>query len=208
MSALRGSLRRLELIPLLRLFAQVSASGRLELWNGEFVGIIYLEMGHVIGAIFGADSGLAALDAIFLALSEAEFSFSDRPREPARNITSDMDEVLQRLDSLAKQSASLALPGLNCVPRLLPLDKHDGGGRLTPDSPLRPLLREINGSRTVADLLRGGGAAQTLIGLTQLAALQLISIEPLRCDPAPRRDSGLVHRLRRLIAGPLEGPGP
>ncbi|HEX2514084.1 MAG TPA: hypothetical protein VH257_05210, partial [Chloroflexota bacterium] len=57
-------------------------SGTLRISHQQWSGEVVYDRGKVVGAAMGAERGLAALDAIALALPEGEFAFVDAPPGP------------------------------------------------------------------------------------------------------------------------------
>jgi hypothetical protein len=182
---------------LLQFLAEVGSTGRADLWDEHAVGIVYFEDGQAVGAIFGSESGLPALEAIVLVLPRAQFNFSGRPRPSVRNLPMETVAVLSHLRDFADECRRLSFPPQDAVPRPLAQANEMLTGELQANDDLARVLRAVDGRRTVAELSRELGIALTLKSLALLEETQLISLEP---RPAPSASAPFLHRLRDALS--------
>ncbi len=163
-----------------------------------------------MAAAFGAERGLAALEAIALALPRGEFRFAGGAAPEGRDVDLPPEDLERYLTSLAEEQVALAraIPSLAAVPR--PVDPgQDGAGapeRITIDRSTLFSLLLVDGQRTVQALCeqRGErGAAQTLKELAWLAGSGLVVI-----DPPPPAGAGRPagQPAGRPPDGPPDGP--
>jgi hypothetical protein len=90
---LRGVLDGDGLAPLVSLLASLNSRGVLSISNGLFQGRVYLDDGAVVGATFGLEAGLDALEAIGLLLGQGVFVFSHTAGDGTRNLSLEPDGV-------------------------------------------------------------------------------------------------------------------
>jgi len=212
MAALSGALDGIQLAPLVNFLAELRKTGHLVISDGPWTGTIALDHGRVVGATFGAERGLDALDAIGLALTKGAFDFSEvgPDADDVVELTLMMSaaEVQTHLAELARESAALseAIPSLSAVPRLLP-DGGDDRAEVTLDRGTLNLLLALEAGGTVADMAARRGVIRTLRQMAQLVRLGLIRVDaavPSRRDMATE-DSGVPRGAHR-DAQPAELP--
>jgi hypothetical protein len=171
----------LGLQPVLEFLASIGKSGCLHLSREGWAGRLSLEGGQLLGASFGQERGLAALDAILLVLSDGEFSFSDQPCAA----TSDVEFLIPIADlpgrvPLLANGHGLAgrIPGPATVPHLSDLSVvgADGTEMKLRVSTLRTLLA-VDGQRTIQEIGQYVGTAKVLSDLAILMNLGLVSFE-------------------------------
>ena len=85
-TAFRGSLQSIDLPSLVRFFSTIQASGCLRVRCGRWTGEVGCDRGQVVAASFGAERGLAALDAVLAAVAQGDFTFSAGPPPAERNL--------------------------------------------------------------------------------------------------------------------------
>jgi hypothetical protein len=185
MISLGGTLEGIGLPALVRFLAGLRSSGRLLVADDSWGGEVGFDEGRVVAAAFGAERGLAALEAIALALPRGEFRFAGGAVPEGRDADLPPEDLERYLTSLAEEQVALAraIPSLASVPR--PADPGpDGAGapeRITIDRSTLFSLLLVDGRRTVQALCeqRGErGAAQTLKELAWLAGSGLVVIDP------------------------------
>ena len=185
MISLGGTLEGIGLPALVRFLAGLRSSGRLLVADDSWGGEVGFDEGRVVAAAFGAERGLAALEAIALALPRGEFRFAGGAVPEGRDVDLPPEDLERYLTSLAEEQVALAraIPSLAAVPR--PVDPGpDGAGapeRITIDRSTLFSLLLVDGQRTVQALCeqRGErGAAQTLKELAWLAGSGLVVIDP------------------------------
>jgi hypothetical protein len=181
---LQGSLARLGLLPLMRFLRSIEKTGCLHLSRDGWHGQLWLESGVVVGASFGGDGGLAALDAILLVLSQASFAFVEEPlpANSARQLRLDLDELAAYQARIPAHHRRLAasIPSPSAVPQFvsLPEDeaKQDPTEFVLPVGTLRTLLA-IDGERTIQELSQDCARPRVLLDLALLKELGLIRFE-------------------------------
>src|SRR3954452_12068629 len=106
MIGLSGSLQAVGFRDLVGFLGGLGKSGALRITHDRWSGEVVFERGQVMAAKFGPERGLAALDAIALALPEGEFSFAEAAEgaaPPEKTITLTPQELLAHLDELLGQ---------------------------------------------------------------------------------------------------------
>src|SRR5438046_586 len=114
MRVLSRSLKVISLPSLARFLTGLLHSGTLHVTLGPLAGDVHFDAGQVVAASLGSERGLAALDAIALALAEGQFAFADGPPPEERNVELTAGQMQAHLDDLAKEKVTLAaiLPSL------------------------------------------------------------------------------------------------
>ncbi|MDQ3702613.1 MAG: DUF4388 domain-containing protein [Chloroflexota bacterium] len=210
MITLAGTLEGIGLPALLRFLSTLRPDGRLlvadDVWGGE----VAFDQGEVVAATFGAEQGLAALEAIALALPNGEFRFTGGPPPGGRDIDLPATEFEAYLTALAESQSFIArmLPSLLAVPQLVDpgaVSLPTGQDQVTIDRSTLYTLLLVDGQRSAHGICewrsglgagRGAGGSQsrqgrgtqgigqTLKELAWLAEAGLVTIE------APRRPPG------------------
>jgi MFS family permease len=175
---LRGVLDGDGLAPLVGLLATLKAGGTLAISNDLFRARLYLDDGAVVGATFGLEAGLDALEAIGLLLGQGVFAFSQMAGDGKRNLSLEPDGVHRYLHDLGAERARLGalIPSLLAVPRIR-RGESASNQPVTVDREALRLLLLFDGARTVADLVRLCGAASTLRHLGQLVRFEIAELE-------------------------------
>jgi MFS transporter, DHA1 family, tetracycline resistance protein len=188
---LQGSLAGLGLVPLLQFLRTAQKAGCLNLSRNGWSGRLWLDRGRVVAASFGLDSGMAALDAILLTLSEANFAFVDEVNgvEDLASLSVDVDslETCQTMRGGQRELAG-AILAAGAVPRVVlgaADERHDPTELVLRMGTLHTLLA-VDGERTVEELSHES-SAQVLLDLAVLVDLGLIDF-----DVRPSRSVQLV----------------
>src|SRR5687767_6381654 len=105
MAELSGSLGAFGLSSIVDFLAGRRWSGRLHLRHGDRTGAVSFDGGRVVAASFGAERGLAALEAIVRTLPEGDFAFAAGPPPAGGNIDLGPGELRQHLDRLTAAGA-------------------------------------------------------------------------------------------------------
>src|SRR5688572_7486340 len=156
MISLGGTLEGIGLPALVRFLAGLRSNGRLLVADDSWGGEVGFDEGRVVAAAFGAERGLAALEAIALALPRGEFRFTGGAAPEERDVDLPPEDLERYLTSLAEEQTALAraIPSLAAVPR--PADPGpDGAGtpeRITIDRSTLYSLLLVDGRRTVQAL--------------------------------------------------------
>lgn len=205
MSNLSGTLESISLAPLVGFLAGLRKSGRLSVSDGPWAGSIFLEEGRVVGAAFGAERGLDALDAIALALAKGQFAYAeDDASDVELNLMMSPAELQKHLGELAQEGAALseAVPSLAAVPTVVVQEPADDSGEVRLDRATLKLLLALDGGRTVAELAAHRGVIRTLRELAHLVELNLVRLNV--AAPADGRVPPPTADKVRAIAG--DGP--
>lgn len=177
MAELSGTLEGIGLLPVLHFVLGLRQSGRLSIADEPFSGTLSLEQGRLIGATFGEETGVAALEAIGLVLGKGRFTFTVGG-ERHLNLTLERPAVEDRLCRLAAEGERLAraIPSFSAVP-ILALDDNQRQEPVMLERGALRLLVRLRGSMTVAELARQHGLLPTLRGLTRLVELGLVRLQ-------------------------------
>jgi MFS transporter, DHA1 family, tetracycline resistance protein len=181
---LQGSLATLGLLWLLRFLSGAGKSGCVELARNGWHGQVLLEAGQIVGASFGREHGLAALDAVVLVLSDAEFKFMETSSSLADGTDGfalDVEELASRQLTLPDRQRGLAA-GIStplAVPRVVMPVKAQRG------DPTEVVLRvgtlqtllSVDGRRSIQELSDRAVSAEVLVDLAILMDLSLISLD-------------------------------
>jgi hypothetical protein len=118
MTELNGTLQGIGLRPLLSFLEALRNSGSLVVEDGAWAGTLMLTEGQLVGAKFGAEQGLAALDAIFFALPRGRFSFSGDIGACEVNIVLNPGALGEHLEEIGREAAQLmeTVPSLGAIP--------------------------------------------------------------------------------------------
>ena len=176
MTELNGTLDGIGLQPLLGFLGGLQKSGNLVIEDQDWSGTLALADGQLVGATFGHEHGLEALDAIFFALQHGRFVFGSSDAcdlnlvmEPTA-LADHMQALVQEIDDLAR-----VVPSLGAVPRVV--ESAEDGEVTLGRSALR-LLLALDGRRTVAEHARDRSLLMTLRELAELAELGLVTTAP------------------------------
>jgi hypothetical protein len=188
-SELSGTLDGIGLKPLLAFLEQLKKSGHLVIEDQDWVGTLALADGQLVGATFGGEQGLQALDAIFFALPHGRFQFS-ASESCEVNLVVEPGALAKHLDELAAEVAHLTtlVPSLGAVPRVIELERTDSGQVSLSRNALR-LLVAIDGRHSVAEHIRVRGVLTTLRELAELTQLGLVTADLPANGTVPSRDT-------------------
>ena len=195
MIGLSGSLQAVGFRALTGFLGDLGKSGTLRISHHQWSGEVVYDRGEVVGAAMGAERGLAALDAIALALPEGEFAFVDAPPgsppEGGREVSLSPPALQARLDELLGQPAAGA--DILLTPATVP-SVVQGEGALGPALPAGQValtrgaiqtLLAVDGKRTVAEIAAGRGLAETIKDLQSLVRQGLIAVPPAPAEAPP-----------------------
>ncbi|MBV9172444.1 MAG: DUF4388 domain-containing protein [Chloroflexi bacterium] len=180
MTELSGNLEGIGLLPLVQFLTTVAKSGRLIVHDAELSGRLDIDDGLLVGAAFDQEQGMAALEAIALALSSARFDFRDATGPLDQNLRLSGDQVTEALQRLSREQAALkaAVPSLGAVPHLT-LDEGNDDRQVSLDRDTLRLLIRLDGRHSVSELARDHGLLRTLRELTQLVQLSLVRVDAI-----------------------------
>ena len=196
LTELAGNIEGIGLARLIKLLSDIRASGALSLEEAPFTGRLTFDEGQVYGAKFGTEEGMAALEAIALALrTPASFSFtSASPKEPElRNLDLDGETVIREFDQLGRglNATDASCPRSHLCPypsgRVVRKTKRflSSGARLT-------CCWTATAVRPSRDLVQRGSMLNTLKRLSRLIELGLIECRPMdrSHSPSGRHETG------------------
>lgn len=197
MTELSGTLDGIGLQPLLAFLGGLNKSGNLAVEDEHWMGTLALADGQVVGARFGHEQGLDALDAIFFVLQHGRFQFSASETCEV-NLVMEPGAFVGHLEALGREVARLALivPSLAAVPRSV--DATDDGEVTLGRRTLR-LLLALDGRRTVAEYAKQRGVLATLRELAELTQLGLVTNDPTMAAADP---NGAVAAEPAAVADP------
>lgn len=160
-----------------RLSATQDDGPRFEMW---------IDHGRVVHAAWGHMRALSALEMAAVYLPRANFVFSEGQRSGTRSFDLSPTDLTVRLAEVARQGAALTalIPGPQAVPSSLQLLPT----RLARDFEAQRVLDQIDGHRTVAELVDDRQPLIVLRGLARLVEQGVITFEPtetLQAPPAP-----------------------
>jgi hypothetical protein len=176
MTDLKGTLKSIGLPQLIGFLGELRKTGSLAISDGPFSGSVFMESGRVVGAVFGAERGLPAFEAIVLALGGGQFEFAQHAAERELNLMLEpavLDEHLRRLANERLEFTDV-LTSLATVPSVA-LAGPDND-QLAIDRGALRLLLEMDGQRSVLDLARGRGLMATARRVAYLIELGLARV--------------------------------
>lgn len=184
MSGLSGSLAAVGLRAIVGFLAGLGKSGTLRLSHDRWWGEVILDRGEVVGAAFGAEQGLAALDAIALAFPVGTFNFVDAPAGSvpvaARNVDLPAPALQARLEEMLGGRGDAPALGftLAAVPQVVLGDPgaSDAPEKVALSRGAIQTLLAVDGRRSVADVAAGRGYAETIRDLQTLARQGLVAL--------------------------------
>jgi len=176
MTELNGTLEGIGLQPLLGFLGGLHKSGNLVIEDQDWSGTLALADGQLVGATFGHERGLEALDAIFFALQHGRFAFGASDACDL-NLVMQPTALADHVQALVQEIEDLArvVPSLGAVPRVV--ESAEDGEVTLGRSALR-LLLALDGRRTVAEHARDRSLLMTLRELAELAELGLVTTAP------------------------------
>ncbi len=173
---LKGTLESIHLEPLVGFLCQLRKTGSLSISAGSFNGSLFLESGRVVGAVFGSERGLAAFEAIVLAIGDGQFEFSENAPERELNFMVEPDVLDGHLRRLARERLEFndRLPSLAVVPSVDMAGSDND--QLALDRGSLRLLLDIDGRRSVLELARGRGLMATARRVAYLVQLGVVRV--------------------------------
>ena len=153
MTVLCGALADVGLLPLLRFLVRLGRSGQLRIARGGWWAELAFDHGQLVAAAVGEERGPGVLEAIVLALSDGDFTFTEGAPPAADNVDADATSLQARVEGLASMAGALMSPTvsmLSMVPQLVEPTMDDGLLRL--DRPALNVLLHVDGQRTVEEI--------------------------------------------------------
>jgi hypothetical protein len=210
MTELNGTLQGIGLRPLLSFLEGLRNSGSLVVEDGAWAGTLMLTEGQLVGAKFGSEQGLAALDAIFFALPRGRFTFSSDIGACEVNIVLNPGALSEHLEEIGREAAQLmaTVPSLGAIPHILQSNAADGeDGPITMGRRSLRLLLALDGRRNVASLAKERGVLRTLRELAELTELGLVAMDGAAMHSPPVPESaplGGVEQPPDVFGAPSE----
>ena len=190
MTVLCGALADVGLLPLLRFLVRLGRSGQLRIARGGWWAELAFDQGQLVAAAVGEERGPGVLEAIVLALSDGDFTFTEGAPPAADNVDADATSLQARVEGLASMAGALMSPTvsmLSMVPQLVEPTMEEGLLRL--DRPALNVLLHVDGQRTVEEIATLFGLVQTTNALVVLCALGLV------CFAAPTDRARAVRQM-------------
>jgi hypothetical protein len=192
MVELSGSLGGVDLLPIIRLLAELRQTGSLQLSRGDWSARLDLRDGRVVAASFAEERGLGALTALGLVMRDAEFTYMEGPSP----IAADLDLTPERVRGHLETPAGIGVLALDSVPRSSTgsnqsTSNGDGDQVVLQRETISRLLA-IDGRRTLGEIVGSRPSLPLLLDLAHLIELGLIRLDPplqnaLNPSPQPER---------------------
>ena len=206
--ALSTGVRLTEVLPFL---VGLDGTGRLSSVQDDLPPLeVFLDRGRVVDATWGRLRALSALEMGAVFVPHARFLFSAGVQSQTRSFDLGPMDVAARLNQVAREGVALArwIPGPEAVPTRLEAPRQ----KPVRDREALRLLDQIDGQRSVAELV---GARQPLVVLRGLASLVehgLVGFEPSpeaapSSEPTPPNSAASVPAGARAPS-PAEGRSP
>ncbi|HEY1293681.1 MAG TPA: signal peptidase I [Chloroflexota bacterium] len=187
MADLSGSFSSIQLAPLAQFLANLGKTGDLLISNVHWVGQLGLQDGRISAAGIDDERGLSALELIVGGVGDrGTFEFFDG----APTLTPDFDARLDFVESIQRFAASPLqgwmgrLHGPNAVPRLSVHPELPDDLEITLTRAAIRLFLDIDGQRTIHDLVKRHGLRCCVTTLQRLCELGLAEIQPGPTDTA------------------------
>jgi hypothetical protein len=173
---LRGNLRKLPLLDILKILISARRTGRLDFKNNARVGEIYLQDGNLVHAVTGAQMGESAIYSL-MGWFEGDFNFVSDAEAPERSVEKKAEILLQEAAKQAEEWEKIK----KVIPSTDVVFKLSAAGSANTVS-LQPedwqVLAQVNGAQTVAEIAEAVGrdeftVAKVLYGLAKGALLEV-----------------------------------
>ncbi|HEY3062097.1 MAG TPA: DUF4388 domain-containing protein [Chloroflexota bacterium] len=189
MTELSGTLEGVGLPAIVRFLAALQKTGCLRITHQDWHGEIHFDAGQIVSATIGSRKGIAALDALVLALPGASFVFDDKARLAGEsNVQLNPDGLQAHLDELAQRTASggPTLPSLDAVPQIVAQNDDASAEETVPlDRGTLQTLLAIDGKRSVREIIAVRGSFEALWQVGNLAEVGLVRL-PRHSESAPK----------------------
>src|SRR5579872_2355894 len=116
---LEGRLESVDLLSLIRLLGQLRKTGRLDLTWEDWKGRISFDSGQVVAAVLQKHDGMAALEAMVVALRHGTFSYTETEDHLEHNLDAAPEALAARLAELAQRTKYPVTFRPRAIPRLL-----------------------------------------------------------------------------------------
>jgi hypothetical protein len=201
MTELSGTLDGVGFRPLLQFLDGLNKSGTLIIEDQQWSGALALAEGRIVGAQFGRERGLEALDAIFFALQHGRFQFSSSDACEV-NLVMGADALADHLDALEHevQQVAAAVPSLGAVPRVV---EPEGEGHVSVGRAALRLLLALDERSTVAEHATERGLVTTLRAFAELTHLELVTM----AQPASQLEAAELETTDISLVAAIAGGG-
>ena len=176
MTELSGHLEDFGLEALIRFLAESGRNGCLKISREAWAAELLLDQGRVVASM-GEEHADAALDLIALTLADGEFTYTDAL--PGAHLAGDADAIplQQALERIAARSpCAVGSALLSSVPRVAALDAETSQREMTVSRSELAVLLEVNGRRSVEQILTDHRSLQSVHALTRLSELGVIEL--------------------------------
>jgi len=202
---LRGSLRGVPPLAVLRVLSELRQSGLLLIRRRRLTGEVHFQEGRIAAAVLGEEEGVAALEGIALVMGDGDFRFQEHAEPEWEGGEIELDDVAGHLTALAQERAYLAriIPSIRSIPRLLgdPSDVDETAPVLVNRKTLR-VLSAIDGESSVEAIGRQHGLVDTMRALAHLVECEVAAIEPR--GPIPQRAPAAIVELHAVSTTVVE----
>ncbi|MBV9597602.1 MAG: signal peptidase I [Chloroflexi bacterium] len=194
MADLTGSFSSIHFAPLAQFLADLGKTGDLLISNERWVGQLSLQDGRIVAAGIDDEHGLSALELIVSGVSErGNFEFFDGSATLTAEIDADWDFVggIQRLSTSPLQGWMSRLRAPTAVPRLVVQPELRDELEITLTRAAIRLFLDVDGQRSIQDLVRRHGVRCCVTTLLRLCDLGLAEIPAEQtAPPGEVRDTG------------------
>lgn len=203
---LTGTLEGFGLVSIFGLLQDTGKTGCLRFSSAEWTAELAFDRGEAVAASFGDASGLAALEALALALPRARYTFVEGRELPGeRNLASTPAALRLFLEQLAELRRSAGLPEslLEAVPEWVePASEPQSAPALAVDWTGVRTLALVDGRRTVEEIVAARGTAAAIADVSALAEQGLLRFgQPPRRLPRQARSEVRYWARTALLAG-------
>lgn len=227
MADFSGSLASIELAAVTQFLSSLGKSGQLRVARGPWTGQLAFQHGRLTDASVDGEHGPAALEFVAVALRNGHFEFSesespDRRAAHAPGLDPRAADLLAHFSKTQTQPQTwpqlwpAGLPDPTAIPYLLPPAAGNDEAVLALDRLAVYLLLDVDGVRSVGDLVARHGTLRALRGLGRLSELGLVGVaEPGTLvpsnapNPALQAAAGAAAASPALVeASPAARPAP
>jgi len=185
--SLKGRTTEFPLRVLITLLADQKKTGELALRGSSGEGALGLAEGRVVAAVFGDESPIPALGAVF-DMRDADFEFTPWNDPPPANLEGELDELLRKADDHRRWLAGVREVIPNDRVRFRLSERAADQGAVTFTSDRWRVVLAVNGSRDVNDLaahlrIDRDAALDLLAGLVRDGVIE--TVEPSAAAPEP-----------------------
>jgi hypothetical protein len=182
-ASLAGCLAGIELHSVVKFLEATRQTGSLSVSHGRWTARVEFDRGRPVGASFGDARGLAALEALALALPHGRFVFGAGGSRGNHDLVGDPATIGAFLERLRVLRRELGLPRqlLDAIPvRVESGLEHRGAGRIAIERQRLLTLAAADGRRTVEEIATLRGTADVVADVAALVEEGLMQLRPPR----------------------------